>query len=108
MNCSSIQITTNQMTSEMPALMVGRRSSVTNEATFSPPPPLPVRNPKSEGMIGSLRMATLALPANAVMPAMAPKNAVPIQNRFVTVTQIRYRMPSAKKLRMPAVLASQW
>ena len=42
------------------------------------------------------------------MPAIAPNMAVPNQKRLMTVTQTRYTMPSAKKLRMPAADDKLW
>ena len=69
----------------MAVLTSGRESSVTNDAT-SPAPP---RNPRSDGMIGSLRIVILIFVATANTMTNAPNNAVPTQNLFTKVTRSR-------------------
>ena len=87
MNCNTAHIKINQMSIVVAELTNGRESSVMNEVTSPAPPPAPVRNPKSEGMMGSLRIAILIFVATANTIARVPNSAVPIQNRFTNVIQ---------------------
>ena len=96
MSCRAKQIMVSQMSMVMVPLTKDCLFLGMNDV-ISPPLPLE-KNPRSEGITGSLRRETLMLFATANTDMTMENMAVATQKRFSTNTSARCTMPNTRKL----------